>query len=250
MSVGLELLDKAIDTGQTGVISVRDGGHTHEVHVRFTGESIQNGESGFWGHVTRGDAEVLDWLVRAQATVEVAFNTEQASVFFDSALLRQRRQWFKKRVLLKRPERLTIIERRKDNREPVPADVEVMARIVRLTAEDGTPCELAARVWDVSPTGASFLCRSDQPLPKLEVGEPLSITLLFNSTEHRVNACHRYAQRLSSSSVRLGVQFNSEDKVDPAASARFRQLLEELQSLRIRRSFRNVLRKRFGFSVN
>jgi len=250
MSVGLELLEKAIDTGQTGVVSVRDGGHTHEIHVRFTGASVENGESGFWGQVLHGDAAVLDWLVSARATVEVAFNTEQASVFFDSALLKQRRQWFSQRVLLKRPEQLTIIERRKDNREPVPADVEVMARIVRSNGESGTVCELAARVWDVSPTGASFLCRSDQPLPKLEVGEPLSITLLFNGGEHRVNACHRYTQRLSSSSVRLGVQFNAEDKVDPAVSARFRQLLEELQSLRIRRGFREVLRKRFGFNVN
>lgn len=250
MSVSLEMLDKAVESGRDGVISVRDGGTTHQIHVRFAGGGKEDGQDGFWSMVIEGDADVLEWLVRAHATIEVSFNTEQASVFFDSALLKKRKQWFSQRVFMKRPEQVNVIERRKDNREQVPDDVEVAARITRPDDSTSPVCELVARVWDVSPTGASFLCRADQPLPKLAVGEPLAITLIFNGAEHRVTAHHRYTQRLSSSSVRLGVQFNLEDKVDPALAARFRQLVEDLQSLRIRRGFRNVLRRTFHFNFD
>ena len=249
MSVGLEVLNRAIEAESSAIVSVREGGATHQVSIRLLTEEDRAAE-GFWAQIVKGDAKLIEGLLQSHATVEVTFNTENASVFFDSVPLKQRRQWFSRRILLRRPEQLTIVERRKDSREPVPRDIEVPAVLARDGGSVETYCEISARVWDVSPTGASFICRADQPIPKLEVGESLSIILLYNGTEHRLTACHRYTQRLSSSSVRLGVQFNAEEAFDPAALARFREMLEELQGLRIRRSFRKMLRKTFHFSPN
>lgn len=250
MSTSLEVLSKAIQNHQPGVISVRDGGVTNQIEVCFGEEAHEEGMDGFWALMTSGSAKLVDLLVQSQSTIEVAFNTDSATVFFDSALLKKKRQWFKQQLLLKRPEQVSIVERRKGNRELVPHDVEVTGRISPTKQTEGTVCDIAARVWDVSPTGASFLCRADQPLPKMEVGEPLAITLIFNGGEHRLTACHRYTQRLSSSSVKLGVQYDAEAVADPSIAARYQQLLEEIQSLNIRRSFRNTLRNRFSWAPN
>lgn len=250
MNVSLDVLNDAIRGRQEGLISVRDGGAMHQLGVRFTGEGNQDGVQGFWGQLVKGNGELVDWLIKAAATVEVSFNTEKSSVFFDSALLLKQRQWFRERVLLKKPEQLTIVERRKDNRELVPEDVEINAQISRAEQANGPTCDLSARVFDLSPTGASFLCRADQPLPKLEDGEPLSVRFLWSGNEHRAAAWHRHTQRLSSSTVRLGVQFDLKGAVDFTSQARFRALLEQLHSVGIRRSFRSQLRKRFHFDVN
>lgn len=246
MSTGLDVLYRAIQDRQPGVISVRDGGVTHQIEVRFDAETREDGVDAFWARMTDGSARLVDLLVRSQSTVEVAFNTASATVFFDSSLLKRKRQWFKHQLLLKRPEQLSIVERRKGNRELVPHDVEVTGRITPTQQTQGTVCDIAARVWDVSPTGASFLCRTDQPLPKMEAGEALTITLMYRGSEHRMTACHRYTQRLSSSSVKLGVEFDAAAAADPAVTARYQQLLEEIQSLNIRRSFRHTLRNRFS----
>jgi len=247
MNGGLEVLDRAIAHGQTAVVSVREGGTTRRVYVRFTPIDGEATQDGFWTNVLEDRDHILDDLIRTAATVEVSFNTDQASVFFDSVPIRRRRQWFGRQVLMRHPDQLTLVERRKDSREPIPDDIEVPAILVRGGEGGESYCEIGARVWDLSATGASFLCRADQPLPKLETGEPLAISLIYHGAEHRLNACHRYTQRLSSSSVRLGVQFNAQDSVDPSALARFRQLLEDLESLRIRRTFRGALRQTFSF---
>ena len=250
MSTGLDVLNRAIVDHQPGVISVRDKGVTHQIQVCFIEESTEANLDGVWARMTGGSPKLLNWLLQSQSTIEVAFNTETATVFFDSSLLKQKRQWFTRCLLLKRPEQLSIVERRKGNRELIPRDVEVHGRITPVQQTEGTVCEIAARVWDVSPTGAAFLCRADQPLPKMAVGEPLSITLTYNGSEHKMTACHRYTQRLSSSTVKLGVQSSTDGAADPEAAARYQQMLEEIQSLNIRRSFRHTLRNRFSIQPN
>lgn len=249
MSTGLDVLTKAVVAQQPAIVSIREGGVTHQVHIRFGQETREDDADAIWAQFISGDPKLLPQLAQARATVEVAFNTESATVFFDSEVLRNRRQWFTRSLLLKRPEQLSIVERRKGNRELIPQDVEVHGRITPARQTDGTACDIAARVWDVSPTGAAFLCRADQPMPKMEVGEPLAIILSLNGQEHRMNACHRYTQRLSSSTVKLGVQFNGDEAADPQTMACYQQLLEEMQSLNIRRSFRHTLRKRFHFQT-
>src|SRR5690242_9756863 len=102
MSTGLDVLNKAIVDNQPGVISVRDNGVTHQIQVCFTEESREEGLDGFWARMTSGSPKLLNWLLQSQTTVEVAFNTESSTVFFDSSLLRKKRQWFTRCLLLKR----------------------------------------------------------------------------------------------------------------------------------------------------
>jgi c-di-GMP-binding flagellar brake protein YcgR len=247
MSDNQDVLTQAIERRQEGVITVRDGGVTHQITLRFAQEARQADQDGFWSDVLRGDSQWLEWLINAKATVEVSFNSPWSSVFFDSAVLAQRVRRRVPQAFLSKPQRLSIVQRRQDNREPVPQDIEMVAQLTRINHQEGPPCELVARVFDVSATGASFVCRADQPLPRLEIGEPLSILLVFNEVGHQVLASHRYTQRLSGTSVRIGVEF---DKHEAASAQKFQQYLADLEELRVRRTFRSALTKTAMFTTS
>ena len=101
---------------------------------------------------------------------------------------------------------------------------------------------LRAQLWDISLTGAAFLCPLHPDLPEPGVGEAFAVLLTFQEFEFRFNARCRHVQRLSSTSLRAGMEFHAEKELDPPSLSRFNQMLEELEALRIRRTFRSALR--------
>ena len=66
MSTSLEVLSKAIQNHQPGVISVRDNGVTSQIEVRFGEESHEDGLDGFWALMTSGSAKLvrLSWTLK------------------------------------------------------------------------------------------------------------------------------------------------------------------------------------------
>lgn len=242
-----DVLSQAIEQGREATITVRDGGVTHQIALRLAQPDRYGGQEGFWGDVVRGDSQWLDWLISAKATVEISFSTPWSSVFFDGAVLAKRERKRLQQAFVANPQKMSIVQRRQDNREPIPDDIEMVAQLTRVNHQGGPPCELVARVFDVSATGASFICRADQPLPRMEIGEPLSILLVFNEVGHQVVGSHRYTQRLSSTSVRIGVEF---DKQETSSARKFQQYLADLQELRVRRTFRTALRKTAMFTTS
>jgi c-di-GMP-binding flagellar brake protein YcgR len=151
----------------------------------------------------------------------------------------QRRKWWGGRVLLQWPHKLQVIERRESSREPIPEDVVVTAM---LSDADGR-IRILARLRDISLTGASFLCETSEPVSALQTGEAMRIVVTYGAHQHRLTASYRYTNPLSANTVRLGVQFDAEKSLAAGPLGRFRTMLEELEGLRIRRTFRVQLTK-------
>jgi hypothetical protein len=241
----LQVVNKAVADRVHGIISAREGDLTHRISVRFAGDEPTEEHLGFWARIVEGEPGVLHNLIETGSTLEVSFRTQTASIFFDTIPLRERRKLFSHRVLLRYPDHITIIERRKDSRETVAEEIVIEARM----QPEGDATQWIGRLWDISPTGASFLCGTNPPPPKLALDDPLSIALSFNHAERKLIALHRYTQPLSSSTVRLGVQFPAGGDFDPK-SEWFLEMVEHLRSRRIRDTFRHTLRKTFLFHTS
>ncbi|HSZ57549.1 MAG TPA: PilZ domain-containing protein [Tepidisphaeraceae bacterium] len=200
-------------------------------------DSAVGGEESFWCRLLEGDAAELDKLIQSKAEVEVSFATINSHVFFNSVVLQ--RKWWGSRVRLQWPFRMQIVERRESSREPIPDDVVVTAML----ADAAGRVRVQARLGDISLTGASFLCETSEPLSALQNGQAIRIEVAYGGHQHRVDALCRYARPISPSLVRIGAQFDAERALAAGPLARFRMMLEELERMRIRRTFRTQLTK-------
>jgi len=212
--------------------------------VRFDGESKQAGES-FRIVIVGGDPTALDRFIAGQSPVELTFNTPAACIYCDCVPLRRGRKWFTQWAELGYPQKLNAVERRSGSREAVPDDVPVTALLGG--ASGGAPVRV--RLWDIDQAGAGFICGLHPKLPKPRAGERFSVRLEYQGLEYRFQGVCRHVRELSTNSVRVGIQFDARAKSDPAEAKRFEQLLEDLQSLRIRRTFRNQLRKTVTYAT-
>lgn len=199
----------------------------------------------FAATITEGDAQLLDPMVVDGRPLEVSFTTPSARVFFDSIPLKRERKWFRHRLLLRWPEQLTVVERRSGGREPVGDDMPLVGMLsARLSGAN-----LRGRLFDLSHTGAAFLCPIHPDLPKPIVGEGYAVILTHPEQEYRFNATCRHVQHLSSSSLKVGMEFRADKDLDPPSLARFKRMLEDMEASRIRRTFRSTLTKTARFAV-
>jgi hypothetical protein len=212
-------------------------GESDLLGVRFDGEADEDGQA-FRVVFTAGDAASIDPLIRGNVPAEVAFNTPGARIFFDALPVRRGRRWFSNWATLRWPEQLNVVERRGEARLQVPDDMNIVAV---LSLPEGGPT-LRARVWDVDLKGASCICPSHPELPAPVVGDPVGVLLSHRGVDHRIKGFCRNVQRLSSNSLRVGLQFVSEGEFEPGALVRFKHLLEDLHATGIRRGFRKELR--------
>ena len=200
-------------------------------------ESIVGGEESFWCRMLEGDWAQLEKLIRSNCEVEVSFATINSHVFFTSAILR--RKWWGSRVQMQWPLRMQIIERRESSREPIPDDVVVKAML----SDAASRVRVQARLGDISLTGASFLCETSEPLSAFQNGHTIRIEVAYGGQQHRVDAICRNSRPVSETLVRIGTQFDAEKAMTTGPLARFRMMLEELERLRVRRTFRTQLTK-------
>jgi hypothetical protein len=241
MNESLKLLVDAIDEHVQATITVRDTDATSVVYVRLI-ETSASEHGFFWAEVLEGDKRLMRRLAKSGALVEMSFNWAYSSVFFDTKVLENRKRFFKpRRLLMSNPEKLTVIERRKDGRERVPDNLNVVACITR-AQESERQAQVVTRVWDLSPTGASLICPPSEELLAIKPGERLSIALQFEKMQRTLEVHHRYTQPLSSSSVRLGVQFVEHDATNPAVMELYQRLLDDLKKYRIRGGLHQILR--------
>lgn len=231
MSTNLQVLTAAIEHRKTATI--RLGGRRAEdrLQIRLLVAEKQHGDEGIWVELLRGDASGVDRLIATQALVEVSFISGPMRVFFETTILSRRRAFMRgERLMLAWPLRLRVSERRGGNRERVPREVEVAAR---LQLGDGTD-PMPLYVWDLSPTGASFLWPPGKRPPKFASGQRLDITLTFWGEEHPIVVCHRHTQTLAGGRVRLGVEFEEKIPGQPDIPPPLVRLLDDLKSSRIR----------------
>lgn len=243
MIAGYTWLNEAV-LGKKSAVLRFGPGESDQLCARFDGEVGAPGEA-FRIVFTDGNPPALDPLIEGERPVEVAFNTPGARVFFDALPLRRGRRWFKQWATLRWPEQINVVERRSGSREVIPDDIEMIAA---LSLPAGGAAALRARVWDLDLTGVACICPVHPDLPVPVVGEPCGILLSYGGGEYRLNGFCKNLQKLSSNSMRVGFKLGSETEFDPADLVRFRQLLEDLQSLRIRRGFRHELRTTVTYS--
>jgi hypothetical protein len=244
MAESLKLLVDAVDEHVQAILTVREPDATSVVYLRLSEPSLEV-EGAFWADVVEGDRRLIGRLARSGAVVEMSFNWAYSSVFFDTKVLLNKKKMFKqRRILFSQPQTLTVIERRKDGRERVPDNLNVSACIARADKAD-KGAEVLTRVWDLSPTGACLICPPSDELLAIKPGERLSIALQFGKMQRTLEVHHRYTQALSSSSVRLGVQFVEHDATNPAVMEMYNRLLDDLKSMRIKGGLRKVLHQQY-----
>ena len=225
------------------------------LNAQFESESNAAGEAGIWAKIDAGrpadgnDLEAtLRGLVTSGKTVEVSFETPHAKVFFDSALRTSRGgRWRGRRVLLAMPQSVKVVERRRGEREPIPDDVMIQARLLRVPsgAYRADPFEAEARVLDLGRLGASLICPAVRPLMGMVPEEKVIALFQYGGRQHEIAARPRYVQSLPPDGIKVGLQFSMDDAKERDAVRDFAPLVEEFQALRVRRSFRSTLHKGF-----
>jgi c-di-GMP-binding flagellar brake protein YcgR len=239
-------LDKAIQKRLPATLCASVVDQRHQLDIRFMNPAEAGGD-GFWAEL-KEDRPFVDGLIKNAATVEVSFNLDDAKVFFDTSILRKRtRYWAKKLVLLRFPERLSVVEQRGNARTFVPDDVNIYAKVYRASGGSGADQPLVSwRLFDLSAGGAGVICPHDPRLLALKPGEPLHVIVTFDDKGVPLAASHRYAQILSASSMRLGIQF---DESQPrVVQEEFKRLLAQLTELRTARHIMQTVRRSSGLT--
>ena len=242
--VGFSDLNEAL-AGKKDAVLRFGPGDDDRLLVRFDGDKAEPGKA-FRIVCLAGDPPSLDRLIEGRLPVELAFNTPGARVYFDAIPIKRGRKWFTHWAMLNWPERLNVVERRTGSREQLPDDVKI---VVVLSLPDGGPT-LRAQLWDVDLTGAACICPVHPDLPVPQVDQACGVLLTYRGEEYRLNGFCKNVQRLSTNSLRVGLQLLSETETDPSTLVRFKHLLGELQALRIRRGFRRELRNTVMFGNN
>src|SRR5689334_19987853 len=135
MSAGTpDVLAKAMEHQSPAVISTGEGKDRRDVLVQFTTSRTDSSALGFWARVHHGDAKLIDKLLKSAEDVGVSFNTSSAKINFRTALLKKRRRHLIHKLLLLRwPEKISVVEQRQKPRVWVPDRFRLLAKIQTLS---------------------------------------------------------------------------------------------------------------------
>ena len=231
MSTNFQVLSAAIENRKAATIRLGGRRAGDRLQIRLLVAEKQHGDEGIWVELLRGETRRVDQLIAAQALVEVSFISGPMRVFFETTILSRRHAFMRgERLMLAWPLRLRVSERRGGDRERVPREVDVAACLQLGDGADPMPLY----VWDLSPTGASFLCPPGKRPPKFGPSQRLHVTLTFWGEDHSIVVCHRHTQTLAGGRVRVGVEFEEKAPGKPDIPPPLIKLLEDLKSSRIR----------------
>jgi len=229
-----DVLARALEHHSPAVISSGDGKDRRDVLVQFTTARTDLSTVGFWARVHHGDAKLIDKLIKSSEEVGVSFNTSSAKINFRTALLKKRRRhWIHKLLLLKWPEKISVVEQRQKPRVWVPDRYRLAAKIQTLGKDGAVLSEAPARVWDIGLEGASLICPNQFSL-SLSSDTMIRITIWPPDTgkSHSYLASQRHLTRLSDQKLRLGVQFTATGDPSTAPAQRaLKALINELDAV-------------------
>jgi hypothetical protein len=229
-----DVLAKALEHHSPAVISAGEGKDRRDVLIQFTSVRTDLRAVGFWARVHHGDGKLIDRLVKSTQDVGVSFNTSGAKISFRTALLKKaRRNLFEKLLLLRWPEKISVVEQRQKPRVWVPDRYRLAARIQTLGKDGAVLSEAPARVWDIGLEGASLICPNQFSL-SLNNETTIRVTIQppDSATAHSYLAAQRHLTRLSDQKLRLGVQFTATgDPTTAPAQRALKALLNELDGV-------------------
>src|SRR6266702_698502 len=204
-----ELLAAALEQHSPAIISAGEGKDRRDVLIQFTSLRTDASNVGFWARVHHGDAKLIDKLIKSGTDVEVSFSTSSAKINFRTTLLRKRRRHLIHKVLLlKWPEKISVVEQRHKPRVWVPDRYRLAAKIETLSADGQVLRSAPVRVWDLGVEGASVVCPNQF---SLSLGNEATIRLTMQAPDSGKSFCYlasqRHLTRLSDQKLRLGLQF-------------------------------------------
>jgi c-di-GMP-binding flagellar brake protein YcgR len=222
------LLD-AVRERVPAVISATIEGRMQQVRVRLV--SHNPADDTVWAQVLERPAGGVDALIASSAQVRVACSTESLRVTFDSRLLRkQRRLLGHTQVLLEAPANLEVVDRRRAQRQPVPAELDIHALItVPESKGSGSGGAVPAKLRDLSEGGASLICPAEGVVMPLKRDDRLRMTVAHLGRRFAVDCTLCSIRPLSPSVLRLGVRF---EFAEGGVGGELRELLDRLRGLR------------------
>src|SRR5438445_755723 len=153
-----EVLASALEQHSPAIISAGEGKERRDVLVQFTTARSDASAVGFWARVHHGDAKLIDRLIKSAEDVGVSFNTSSAKINFRTALLKKRRRHLIHKLLLIRwPEKISVVEQRQKPRVWVPDRYRLGAKIQTLSPAGEVLSAAPVRVWDSGRGGHSWL---------------------------------------------------------------------------------------------
>jgi c-di-GMP-binding flagellar brake protein YcgR len=189
---------------------------------------------GFWARVHHGDAKLINRLIKSGQEVGVAFNTSGAKINFRTVLVKKRRRnLIQKLLLLRWPEKISVVEQRHKPRMWVPDRYRLAAKIQTLSPTGEVLSEAPVRVWDLGLEGASLICPNQFSLSlNNESMIRLTIQTPDSPKAHTYLATQRHLTRLSDQKLRLGLQFapTADPSTAPAQRA-LKALINELDAV-------------------
>jgi hypothetical protein len=235
-----DILEFGIERKVLANVLICASGNRYELPATLVAHAELPNPPGFFVEVHGGRGSLLDDVIKKSVPVEVCFRTPEARVYFDTYILQKKKNfWINKQILVRYPTAIQAIEQRSSGRECIPEHVRLLAQ---LTEDASSWCS----VLDISEGGASVICPVDRAFTALQPGSVLQVSFTLDGGRPvRVSAQHRYTQQLSANSLRVGLQFSPE-AMPPEAAKPFRQMLAEVERLRLTRSLRHTLRKFFN----
>ena len=242
-----EILEQGIEHQLLANCLVCAFDNRYEIPLKLIGHTQLPDPEGFYAELHGSAGSLIDDLINQFIPVEVCFRTDVARVYFDTLILKKKKHfWLNKQVIFKYPANVQALEQRNSDREYIPDHIHILARLACYAPGATTMSEFDCRAMDLSPGGASLICPTDRTLATLEPGQPLRVAISFDGRAPIcLKAQHRYTQHLSTNSLRVGLQFDKES-ASPQTATAFQQLLSELETLRLTRSFRSTLQKRIN----
>jgi c-di-GMP-binding flagellar brake protein YcgR len=201
--------------------------------------------------VEEGRAGEIESLVEAAATVRVTIKMRWAAIAFSTVLLTQTRRLLARQVTMRMPRKVDVEQRRRAPRERVPQEVQVQARLLQGgTDVAAAQSPVSADVWDLSSTGVCVCCRADQLPKNLKPGYLMSLTLLYNGSQHVLSARFRHHQTLPNGGIRLGLEFDPppSETANVAAAGSLQALIDLLAQIRVQRTSEESIKRTLGLT--
>ena len=236
MSNDLRILGDAISQRRPAVLRINRREGCESFDICLLADARPEGDDGIWTQLVCGEPARLDRIQALQAPLEAVFQNGSTQISFETAIIRRQKLFLRgSRLLIGWPTHLRVIERRKSVRERVPDHRPITASL-QLPGRLLGPPQVSCRVYDLSASGAAFLCPPGSRIPALQPGQTLQVCVTLAGVEHHLEVQHRNTRILPDGAVRLGVEFAPDTAGDSLASAELQKLLDELRDQRMRQS--------------
>jgi hypothetical protein len=245
---GLELLQHAIRNGSVAAMVAASDSSSERWVVRLMPVTSQNeSPEAITAEIRKGKPGLLEGLIASATPVRIMTRVKWAEVSFHTTALTQQRRMLGRRVTLQMPEagQITVEQRRRTSREPVPHTVRMQASISRCGRE-AARTSIPADVLDISWSGIRVCCRADNLPDDLHPGELMSVMLAFNGSEQLLTARYRNRESAANGGVRVGLEFDPAPSQNAAATEPIHALIDLLAQLRFRRASERLTAQALG----